>query len=96
MLADIDLGRHPPIGGSDSGTRIEFYQLTVGIQTSSFNMLRPGLYPSLCPKMVEIGPVVLEILIFCDLCVGRSCQRSVSADVREAFFGFGHQFKGQP
>ena len=69
MLADIDLGRHPPIGGSDSGTRIEFYQLTVGIQTSSFNMLRPGLYPSLCPKMVEIGPVVFEILIFlCFVC----------------------------
>ena len=46
---------------ADSDTKNGFSQLTVGIQTSSFNMLWPGLYPSLCQKMVEIGPVVFEI-----------------------------------
>ncbi len=46
---------------ADLDTKNGFAQLTVGIQTSSFNMLWPGLYPSLCKNLVEISPVVSEI-----------------------------------
>ncbi len=61
MVADIDLGRCPPVGGSDSGTRIEISQPTEGIQGCPFLWRYLWMLPILCPNLVEIGQVVLEI-----------------------------------
>ncbi len=46
---------------SDSDTKNGFSQLTVGIETSFFNMIWLFMSPSLCKNLVEIGPVVSEI-----------------------------------
>ncbi len=73
---------------ADSDTKSGFSQLTEGIQNSSLNMLWPGMYPRLCQKMAEIGPVVFEI--FDQMCCmlvrwGRSIPVQITANSMELF-----------
>ncbi len=70
----------------NSDRKCGFSQPTEGIQTSSINMIWLFISPSLCQKMVEIGPVVFEIWdqMWCE--VGRWWSVRITARSLDLFF----------